>query len=192
MAIEITVPRLGWNMEEGVFAGWLKRDGDVVKAGESIFSLESDKATQDIECLDSGILRIPPQAPKEGDTLPVGAIIGYLVQPGEAAPFETQTPAGAARADHEPRPASDHSASASTTHVRQVVEEGSRKELASREPTISPRAKRIAAELGVDWTGLRGSGRQGKLPPLLGALLRSEGSSEPGSAGVSGYGGSGA
>ena len=73
MPIPITIPRLGWNMEEGVFAGWLKRDGDVVKAGESIFSLESDKATQDIECLDSGILRIPPQAPKEGDTLPVGA-----------------------------------------------------------------------------------------------------------------------
>ncbi len=163
MAIEITVPRLGWNMEEGIFAGWLKHDGDVVKAGESIFSLESEKATQDIESLDSGILRIPPQAPREGDTLAVGTVIAYLVQPGEAAPFESQTPAGAPRADNERRPVSDRSASASTTNSRQTVEECSRMELAAREATISPRAKRLAAELDVDWTRLRGSGRTGRI-----------------------------
>jgi pyruvate dehydrogenase E2 component (dihydrolipoamide acetyltransferase) len=58
MAVEITIPRLGWNMEEGIFAGWLKRDGDTVQAGEAVFRLESEKATQDIECLDAGILRI--------------------------------------------------------------------------------------------------------------------------------------
>src|SRR5437016_6946969 len=93
MAIEITIPRLGWNMEEGIFAGWLKRDGEPVKAGEAIFSLESDKATQDIECLDNGILRIPPTAPGEGQTLAVGRVIAYLVQPGEAAPFEASSDA---------------------------------------------------------------------------------------------------
>ena len=41
MPIEITIPRLGWNMDEGVFVAWLKNDGEPVKAGEPIFSLES-------------------------------------------------------------------------------------------------------------------------------------------------------
>ncbi len=61
MAIPITIPRLGWNMEEGIFLGWLKKDGEPVRAGETIFRLESEKATEDIECHDGGILRIAPK-----------------------------------------------------------------------------------------------------------------------------------
>ncbi|HBI44507.1 MAG TPA: dihydrolipoamide acyltransferase, partial [Planctomycetales bacterium] len=45
MAVEITIPRLGWNMEEGVFVGWLKQDGEPVKPGEALFTLEGEKAT---------------------------------------------------------------------------------------------------------------------------------------------------
>src|SRR5437870_8252354 len=88
MPIPITIPRLGWNMEEGVFVGWLKRDGDVIKPGDSLFSLESEKATEDVECLDSGTLRIPAKAPKPGDSVRVGDVIGYLLQPGETIPSE--------------------------------------------------------------------------------------------------------
>src|SRR6516225_8656897 len=84
MAIEITIPRLGWNMEEGTFIGWLKQDGDTVRAGDSLFSLEGEKATEDIECLDSGTLRIPPTAPKPGDKVAVGTVIGYLVSQSES------------------------------------------------------------------------------------------------------------
>src|SRR5215469_8384652 len=84
MAIEITIPRLGWNMEEGVFVGWLKQDGDTVHAGENLFTLEGEKATEEIECLDSGILLIPPTAPKPGDRVAVGAVVGYLVREGES------------------------------------------------------------------------------------------------------------
>ncbi len=59
MASEVTIPRLGWNMDEGTFIGWLKSDGEHVAAGEPLFSLEGDKATQDVESLETGILRIP-------------------------------------------------------------------------------------------------------------------------------------
>ena len=51
MPIEITIPRLGWSMEEGVFVGWLKQDGDFVKAGEPLFTLENEKASQDVSPL---------------------------------------------------------------------------------------------------------------------------------------------
>ena len=57
MAFEVVIPRLGWSMEEGTFSGWLKKEGDFVRSGEALFSLEGEKAIQDIESLDEGILR---------------------------------------------------------------------------------------------------------------------------------------
>src|SRR3954469_15687729 len=86
MAIPITIPRLGWTMEEGVFVGWLKRDGETVQPGDRLYALESDKATQEVECMDGGILRIPADAPQPGATVAVGSLLGYLLEPGEAIP----------------------------------------------------------------------------------------------------------
>jgi pyruvate dehydrogenase E2 component (dihydrolipoamide acetyltransferase) len=83
MAIEIKIPRLGWSMEEGTFVGWLKKDGESVKAGEPLFTLESEKASQDIESIDSGILRIPADAPQPGVVVKVGQVIGHFVEDGE-------------------------------------------------------------------------------------------------------------
>jgi pyruvate dehydrogenase E2 component (dihydrolipoamide acetyltransferase) len=140
MPIAITIPRLGWNMEEGTFVGWLKQDGDRVRPGDTLFSLESEKATQDIECLDNGILRIPPNGPEKGTTLAVGAVIGYLVQAGEAAPFEQDG-----------------------GKIYTEGQEGAKTSISGRDPPISPRARRLAEELGIDWTHLRGSGRTGRI-----------------------------
>ncbi len=156
MAIAITIPRLGWNMEEGVFHGWLKSDGDQVRAGESLFTLESEKATEDIECLDNGILRIPPDSPKGGDQVRVGDVIGYLVQPGEAPPSEMEPTTS--QVNEALIPESESLAGQLTSKLagHQVHSEG-------RNPAISPRAKRVASELGVDWTKLQGSGRTGRI-----------------------------
>src|SRR5262245_15774101 len=86
MAIEIVVPRLGWSMDEGTFGEWLKRDGDFVARGEMLFILEGEKASQEIESFDEGILRIPPDSPQPGDTVQVGQVLAFLVGQGEAAP----------------------------------------------------------------------------------------------------------
>ena len=86
MPIEITIPRLGWSMDEGTFGEWAKRDGDHVAAGDPIFLLETEKALQEVESVDEGILHIRPDAPKEGDTVKVGTIIGYLLEQGEEPP----------------------------------------------------------------------------------------------------------
>lgn len=77
--IEITVPRLGWSMEEGTFAQWLKNDGDWVTSGDMLYVLEGDKASQEVESFDEGILCIGPTSPKAGDTVRVGQVIGHLV-----------------------------------------------------------------------------------------------------------------
>jgi pyruvate dehydrogenase E2 component (dihydrolipoamide acetyltransferase) len=147
MAIPISIPRLGWSMEEGVFVGWLKRDGDTVRAGESLFSLEGDKAAQEIEALDSGILKVPPTAPAAGTTVAVGAVIGFLLQPGEiesAVPLLSPAFAKASERENAPaRPA--------VTAVR------------AERPRSSPLARRLAREHGVDWTKLKGSGSSGRI-----------------------------
>ncbi len=161
MSIAITIPRLGWNMEEGVFVGWLKRDGDEIKAGDSLFSLESEKATEDVECLDSGMLRIGTNAPKPGDAVRVGDVIGYLLQPGETIPSEEnvtelQTPAlESARAVN--------MTGASGADATRLAAPAQPSRVNEGDPPVSPRARRVAAELGVDWKNLHGSGRTGRI-----------------------------
>jgi pyruvate dehydrogenase E2 component (dihydrolipoamide acetyltransferase) len=158
MALPITIPRLGWNMEEGIFAGWLKHDGDEVRAGDLIYRLESDKATQDIECLDSGILRIPPDSPREGDSVAVGAVLAYLVQPGEVLPIEGQLVDVKTAAEPTRKVGGSVQASKPGDSRIDAAPAGDR----SAAP-VSPRARRIAAELGVDWTEVKGTGRTGRI-----------------------------
>jgi pyruvate dehydrogenase E2 component (dihydrolipoamide acetyltransferase) len=171
MAIAITIPRLGWNMDEGVFAGWLKQDGDTVRPGEPLFRLESDKATQEIECLDEGILRIAPEGPKEGDRVAVGAVIAHLVATGEAVPAGQERerqevgvpPSGGLGADARLKAELQHEdrLKAELQHEdrpKAELQRGSRER-----PASSPRARRVAAELGVDWMQLRGTGRGGRV-----------------------------
>ncbi len=87
MPIAITVPRLGWSMEEGIFAGWLKADGDAVASGEPLFALESEKVTMEVEALDSGTLLIPAGSPVAGAIVTVGQNLGYIMKAGEAPPL---------------------------------------------------------------------------------------------------------
>lgn len=158
MAYEVTLPRLGWDMEEGALGGWLKKDGDYVQAGELLFAVEGDKAVQEIEALDSGYLRIAPQAPAVGVKAPVGALLGYLVPEAELATFrfpgetaqvtEAQT---ATRAAFSP-PAAQPAETAPAGNGR-----------SGRRVYISPYARRLAEGIGVDWGHISGSGRGGRI-----------------------------
>ena len=158
MPIEIIVPRLGWSMEEGAFVAWLKKDGEQVKAGDLLFSIEGDKAVQEIESIDGGILRIAANGPKPGDSIRVGDVLGHLVSADEAAPRS----AAASIAKVETKSSSSEaqlitksSAVTPQAPVASVVQPTLR--------AISPRALRVAAELGVDWTRVSGTGRTGRI-----------------------------
>jgi pyruvate dehydrogenase E2 component (dihydrolipoamide acetyltransferase) len=153
MPIEITIPRLGWNMDEGVFVAWLKNDGDAVKAGEPIFSLETDKAVQEIESLDSGTLRRLPSGPRPGDTLPVGTVIAHIVRAAEAEPASVGIAASEAPAWLSP---DDENPPVRTDRPRA-------RPVADVTTHSSPRARRKARDLGIDWTKLDGTGRGGRV-----------------------------
>jgi pyruvate dehydrogenase E2 component (dihydrolipoamide acetyltransferase) len=161
MAIEILLPRLGWTMEEGLFVEWLKHDGDLVQSGDLLFTIESDKATVEVETFESGILRVAPDGPQPGSTLPVGAVLGYLVQSGERAPFEMADEGRRTKDEGQSITTNGHPSPNShpPTPIPQLPSPNSRRV----GPTISPRARRIATELGVDWAGVAGSGRTGRI-----------------------------
>jgi len=159
MATEIRMPRLGWTMEEGIFGEWLKQDGDPIQAGDFLFTIEGDKATQEVEAFDDGILRLPPNAAKPGDVITVGTILAYTVRPGEPAPFENQPAAQPASQRATPQPIA---AAPQGTLNRQLRVPFGRVNRQSS-IAISPRARRVATELGVDWNGLTGSGSTGRI-----------------------------
>ncbi len=161
MAIEIVMPRLGWNMEVGTVVEWLKHDGDQVNAGEYLFMVESDKSISEVEALDSGTLRIPGNELRMGEELPVGTILAYLVQDDEEAPPAGGNAAPAPAATAAPDAATTATASPVPTELAASAEQD--RVRLRRSPVASPRAIRIATELGVDWTTLTGSSRSGRI-----------------------------
>lgn len=159
----ITIPRLGWSMEEGIFGKWLKQPGEMVRAGDLVFELEGEKAASEIESLDSGILCIPDDAPKAGDRVLVGQTIAFLLAENESAPTTVgpvapRTDATAnnsavptcgianqatiSRADPMPRPslgpdAHNHLGNEATGERREP-------------PVMGPAARRLARQLGIN------------------------------------------
>ena len=149
MPINITLPRLGWSMEEGKFLAWLKQDGDFIKEGEPLFTLESDKAAQEVEAIDSGILHIAPDDPKPGDIIKVGHVLGYLLAEGESAPVSKQREekaedSGPENLIHSPAPI--------------LLPPKSR-----TETPASPRARRAAKTHRVDLATLAPTGKGGRI-----------------------------
>ena len=195
MAQEIIIPRLGWSMEEGTFVAWLKSEGDFVKRGDALFELEGEKATQEIEAVDEGVLRIPITGPKPGSMHKVGAVIGYLVAANDSIPaFANPLPQVNVEAINEAdsivaSPSVRQLARKVGVQLSQVKATGPRGRILqedvhqaksilsenAQEPVISdvskmlsqqvasPRARRLASSLGIDWKLLIGSGAGGRI-----------------------------
>lgn len=75
MAVEILLPKIGFSMNEGQVAEWLAKDGEDIKEGQPLYSLEADKSTNEVEAPASGKLRIVAAI---GETYEVGTVLGYI------------------------------------------------------------------------------------------------------------------
>nr|WP_300273649.1 biotin/lipoyl-containing protein [uncultured Oscillibacter sp.] len=84
MATEVLMPKLGLTMTEGTIEEWKFKEGDAVKKGDILFSVATDKLTNDVECEEDGTL-LKILLP-EGETAPCKSVIGWIGQPGEAIP----------------------------------------------------------------------------------------------------------
>src|SRR6187431_1072849 len=95
-AVAITVPGVGESISEGILSRWLKPDGSAVKAGEPLFELETDKASNVVPASASGILKV---SVTEGETVAIGATVGTIDPAGEASAAPAPAPATRPPAD---------------------------------------------------------------------------------------------
>ena len=81
MAINVVVPSVGESISEGTVANWFKKDGDLVRADEPLFELETEKATTEVPAPAAGVLRITVP---EGKTVAIGSVIGRIEEDSKA------------------------------------------------------------------------------------------------------------
>ena len=163
------MPALELAQETGRVLRWLKAEGDKVSKGEPLMEIETDKVTVDVEAPADGVLA--GIAAAEGDEVPVGTTVAFLLASGEAPPDPipraTLPPTSPAPASTESPP---RSGGAGEGHP-------------GRRPLASPKARRLAAERGIDLDALTGSGPGGaivaddldtapRVGPELGAIWR--------------------
>ena len=151
MATSVVMPALEMAQETGKIVSWVEKQGDTVAKGEVLLEVETDKAVVEIEATADGVLAGVKS--QEGDVVPVGTIIAWLVAPGEQPPAVEPAAAPAARATS--APTATERAQRATQPVSAPVEGAA--------PQISPKARRLAKEKGVDITKIRGTGPDGTI-----------------------------
>lgn len=137
MPHEVIMPVLGMNQDTGTLLRWLRREGDAVAVGDPVMEIATDKITVEIESPADGVLAGLSAA--EGEEVPVGRAVAWVLGPGESLP--AGTPAAPAV---EPGPVPAGEAGLPGTPARL--------------PAASPVARRLAAELGIDLAEIAGSG----------------------------------
>ncbi len=174
MATNILMPALSPTMTEGTLSRWLKKEGEAVRAGDVIAEIETDKATMEVEAVDEGVLgKILVADGTQG--VKVNEPIAILVDEGEA------VPAGAPAAKAAPAPVA---ASAPVSKAEPAKAEVPKQEVKQPAPApaaqpaasagnghdagddrifVSPLARRMAKQSGVDLAALKGSGPNGRI-----------------------------
>jgi pyruvate dehydrogenase E2 component (dihydrolipoamide acetyltransferase) len=146
MAFSVVMPALEMAQETGKLVAWRKSEGESVAKGEPLLEIETDKAVLEVESPADGVLAgVKVLA---GAVVPVGQIIAWIVRPGEAPPPEVASSASQV-----------HSATEPTRAATPVVPSPA----AASSPQISPKARRLAKEHGVDIARLHGSGPGGEI-----------------------------
>jgi pyruvate dehydrogenase E2 component (dihydrolipoamide acetyltransferase) len=151
VATEVILPRLGQGMESGTIVRWLKSEGEPVEKGEPLFELDTDKVTQEVEAEAAGVLL--KIAVAEGE-VPVGQTVAFIGSEGEDVPEVAVQPPSVPSAAAESALASE-----STTPAETVVEPAT----TNGRIKASPLARRIARERGVELSGIRGTGPDGRI-----------------------------
>ena len=164
MAEVINMPRLSDTMEEGTLAKWFKKVGDTVKEGEILAEIETDKATMEFESFYDGVLL--HIGIDEGSTAPVDSIIAIIGSKGEdiSKIINNDTPAVKEEptpvVKEEPTPAVKEEP---TPVVKEEVKADSTISISNDRILISPLAKKLANEKGIDISAIKGSGDNGRI-----------------------------
>lgn len=155
MKISVLMPQLGLTMTEGTVSEWIKQPGDKAEKGEFLFMVSTDKADMEVESMTAGTLsEIVLEA---GNTVPVGSVIAYIEGSGKKG-GTTELSEDAAGRSQAAEPAEVEGRVAAPPSQAPVTEFAR-----STRPPASPRARRIAQDLGVDIATVRGTGTEGRI-----------------------------
>jgi len=147
------MPALEMAQETGKIISWIKKEGDAIAKGEPLLEIETDKIVVELEAAAEGFLAGVKS--REGDVVPVGQIIAWIVAAGEQPPAESAADAAAQAMAQQARPGT------ATVEAPAAATPASVPATAVPAPKASPKAKRIAQERGVDLTKIRGTGPGG-------------------------------
>ena len=172
MPTEILMPALSPTMEEGTLAKWLVKEGDTVSSGDLLAEIETDKATMEFEAVDEGTIgKILVEEGTEG--VKVNTAIAVLLEEGESADDIGDTDSGSEPAkdsapakDPAPEPSGDATKEASASETdggSDAVAPAAPKDSDGKRIFASPLARRIAAQKGLDLSGIEGSGPHGRI-----------------------------
>jgi len=153
MAVSVVMPALEMAQETGKIISWLKKEGEAITKGQPLLEVETDKAVVEIEAGADGVLAGVKS--KEGDVVQVGTTIAWILAPGETVPAETAAAAQTGRTMSST--AAPAAAKAAVTSSAEPARTG------SGGPQISPKARRLAKEHGVDITRVKGTGPDGTI-----------------------------
>lgn len=148
MAISVVMPALEMAQETGKVISWLKKEGETVSKGEPLLEIETDKAVMEIESPGDGILAGVKVG--AGTDVPVGRTIAWIVRAGEAPPAEEVVAESGRK--------TTTSAATVASHQPSSIAQPS-----TRDVKISPKARRLANEGGVNLSDVRGSGPGGEI-----------------------------
>ncbi|MFL1378377.1 MULTISPECIES: dihydrolipoamide acetyltransferase family protein [unclassified Nocardiopsis] len=159
---EIYMPRLSDTMEEGVISTWVKKVGDKVASGDVLVEIETDKAVMEYEAYEDGFL--VKQSVSEGETVPIGAVIGVIGDSPDAAPDDSGAPAAEDEAEEKAEaPAGAEAAAPAEPAAEEAPAPAEAPSGDGERPRTSPLARRLAKEYGLDITRIQGSGPRGRI-----------------------------
>jgi pyruvate dehydrogenase E2 component (dihydrolipoamide acetyltransferase) len=170
MSIDVLMPALSPTMEEGTLAKWHVKKGDVVKSGDVIAEIETDKATMEVEAVDEGVVE-DVLVPEGTEGVKVNTPIARLAGEGEAAaaPASSQSPPQAAAPPappkgDQPAPVTAESVAPSSSPAGGVgAVSDAKRDGGGQRIFASPLARRIAQQKGLDLSALKGSGPHGRI-----------------------------
>lgn len=156
MAVPVIMPRQGQSVETCVITKWFKEKGDSVEEGDILFSYETDKAAFDEEAKDSGTLL--DIFYKEGDEVPVLSTVAVIGEEGESTEkFKTTVPEETLEKEQAQTPDTNQTIETpETTSTKETIE-------TTETLKISPRAKKLAEQKGVNYMKLKGTGPGGRI-----------------------------
>ncbi len=180
MSIEIKMPALSPTMEEGTLAKWLIKEGDVVKSGDLMAEIETDKATMEFEAVDEGTV-VKILVAEGTDNVKVGTVIAIIAEEGEdassvsSAPTKGETPEPAAKeSEAKPDPTDPNKTGTEAKPIERTEasaeDHGRPDDAGAAQPAASgdrvkasPLARRLAADKGIDLGAVSGSGPKGRI-----------------------------